>query len=62
MSEKLKAIDTDAISQAVDALEDAEFEVLGVHDIDRAGQGVTFTLDVRCLTRQQTLSNNGRDR
>lgn len=59
MSDQLKAVDTDAISMAVDALEQDGFEVTGVSDIDRAGQGVTFSLDVRRLTRQQTLGNGG---
>lgn len=51
----LGSLDTDAVTDAVDALEEHGFQVQHVDDVETAGQGVSFTMDVRKLTQTTTL-------
>lgn len=55
--ESLARVDTDAVSDAVEALEDAGFDVTDAGNIERAGQGVSFDLSVRKLTRSTALGD-----
>lgn len=50
--------DTDAVTEAVDALEEAGFDVQNVDSVSTAGQGVEFGLEVRKITAQHTLGGS----